>query len=192
MGLPNFLFYYWAANIVKLTYWIIMFADKEGPTWADVELRATLPVSLISILTAPLPLNIKASELNSNLVDQNSIKIWGQFRKHFNLINICSFSPIMFNHLFAPSQIDQAFAVWHRGGLVYFQDIFTDDGFASFKFLCEDHYLPKFHYFRYFQVRSFASKYFPGYPSPPSKGLLYSVLNVNPLLQGAISKTYAL
>ena len=28
LGLPNFLFYYWTANIVKLTYWITAFADK--------------------------------------------------------------------------------------------------------------------------------------------------------------------
>lgn len=120
LGLPNFLFYYWAANIVKMTYWITMFADKEGPVWTDIELKATLPVSLISILTAPLPLNIKLTELNSNLVVQNSIKIWGQFRKHFNLINTCSFSPIMFNHLFVPSQIDHSFAAWHRSGLILF------------------------------------------------------------------------
>lgn len=103
-------------------------------------MRATLPISPISVLAAPLPLNIKLSELNSNLVVQNSVNIWGQFRKHFNLV---SFSPIMFNHLFAPSQIDQAFAVWHRNGLVYLRDLFTDDGFASFKSLCEDHNLPK-------------------------------------------------
>lgn len=123
---------------------------------------------------------------------QNSIKIWAQFRKHFNLTNICRFSPITFNHLFAPSQIDQAFAIWHRSGLVYFQDLFTDDGIASFKFLCEDHNLPKSHYFRYLQVRSFASKFFPGYPSPPSKDLMYLVLNVNPFNKRAISKIYAL
>ena len=47
-----------------------MFTDKDGPVWADIELRASLPVSLISILTAPLPLNIKEDELNSNLVVQ--------------------------------------------------------------------------------------------------------------------------
>ena len=47
LGLPNFLFYYWAANIVKLTHWITMFADKEGPVWNDMELGATLPVSPI-------------------------------------------------------------------------------------------------------------------------------------------------
>lgn len=192
LGLPNLLFYYWSANIAKLTYWITMFADKEGPVWVDMELRATLPASPISILTAPFPLNTRAPVLNTNLVVQNSIKIWGQFRKHFNLTSICSFSPIMFNHLFAPSQIDQAFAVWHRCGLVYFQDLFTEDSFMSFKFLCEDHNLPKSHYFRYLQVRSFASKYFSGYPSPPSKDLLYSVLNVNPFNKGAVSKIYAL
>lgn len=75
LGLPNFLFYYWAANIAKLTYWITTFADKEGPIWATMELESTLPVSPISFLTAPLPLNVKVSEFNSNLVVQNSIKI---------------------------------------------------------------------------------------------------------------------
>lgn len=192
LGLPNFLFYYWAANIVKMTYWITMFADKEGPVWTDMELRSALPVSPISILTAPLPLNIKLTELNSNLVVQNSIKIWGQFRKHFNLTNTCSFSPIMFNHLFVPSQIDHSFAAWHRSGLVFFRDLFTEDGFVSFKFLCENHNLPRSHYFRYLQVRSFASKFFSGYPSPPSKDLLYSVLNVSQPTKRAISKIYAL
>ena len=157
-----------------------MFADKEGPSFPDFNPNC------------PLPLNIKAPELNSNLVVQISIKIWCQFRKHFKLTNVCSFSPIMFKYLFAPSQIDQAFAVWHRSGLVYFQDLFTGEGFATFKFLCEDHNWPKSHYFRYLQVRSFADKFFPGYPFPPSKDLLYSVLNVNPLNKRAISKIYAL
>ena len=164
-----------------------------------MELRATLPVCPMSILTAPLPLKIKTPELNSYLVVQNSIKIWVQFRKNVNLTSICSFSPIMFNHLFAPSQIDQAFAVWHRRGLVYFQDLFTDDSFASFTiyvyiylFLCEDHNLPKSHYFRFLQVQSFASNFFPGCPTPPSKDLLYLVLNVNPFNKRAISKMYAL
>ena len=90
--------------------------------------------------------------------------------------------------------------VWHRdasatcypAGLVYFQDLFTDVGFASFKFRCEDHNLPKCHFCRYLQGRSFASKFFPGYPSPPSKDLLYLVLNVNPFNEYQISKIYAL
>lgn len=101
-------------------------------------------------------MNIKTPELNTNLVVHNSIKIWGQFRKHFNWTSICSFSPIMFNHLFAPSLIDQVFAVCHRSGLIHFHDLLTDDDFASFKSLREDRNLPKSHYFRCLQVRSFA------------------------------------
>lgn len=176
----------------KLTYWFITFPDKEGPIWANMELEATLPVSPISFLTAPLPLNIKTHELNANLVVQNSVKIWGQFRKHFNLKSICGLSPIMCNHLFTPSQLDLAFTVWRRSGLVYFQDLFTYDSFASFTFLCQDHNLSKSHYFTYLQVRSFASKHFPGYPCPPPKDLAYSVLNVNPFNKGTISKIYTL
>ncbi|KAF3837903.1 hypothetical protein F7725_009671 [Dissostichus mawsoni] len=104
-----------------------------------------------------------------------------------NLKSICSFSPIMSNHLFAPSRLDMAFAVWHRSGLVYFQDLFSDDSFVSFTHLCRDHNIPKSHFFRYLQARSFASKHFPGYPCPPSKDLAHSVLNVNPFNKGAVS-----
>ena len=31
LGLPNFMHYYWAANISKFPYWITTFSDREGP-----------------------------------------------------------------------------------------------------------------------------------------------------------------
>ncbi|KAF3844173.1 hypothetical protein F7725_013514 [Dissostichus mawsoni] len=141
-----------------------------------MELESTLPISPISFLTAPLPLNVKVSEFNSNLVVQNSIKIWGQFRKHMNLKSICSFSLIMSNHLFAPSRLDMAFAVWHRSGLVYFQDLFSDESFVSFT-----------HLLGLLRLNTFQE-----YPCPPSKDLAHSVLNVNPFNKGAVSKIYTL
>ena len=69
LGLPHFLFYYWAEHIVKLTYWITMFAYKEVPIWADMGLRA--PSFPDFNLNCPLPLNIKSPEMNSKLVVQN-------------------------------------------------------------------------------------------------------------------------
>lgn len=64
LGLPNFLHNYWSANISKLTYWITTFADKEGPLWSTMELQSSLPVSPISSLASPLPLNLKNHKIN--------------------------------------------------------------------------------------------------------------------------------
>ena len=128
LGLPNFLHYYWASNISKLAYWVTSFSDKNGPAWAMMELSSHASISPISLLTAPLATQINRKTF-SNPVVSNSIRIWVQFRKHFNLDQINSLSPLSFNHLFAPSQVDQCFAGWHRHGLVFFDNLFDDDSF---------------------------------------------------------------
>lgn len=54
LGLPNFLHYYWAANISKLTFWVTAFTDKDGPAWEKMELKAHASISQITLLSAPL------------------------------------------------------------------------------------------------------------------------------------------
>ena len=125
-----------------------------------------------------------------NPVVSNSIRIWVQFRKHFNLDQINSLSPLSFNHLFAPSQVDQCFAGWHRHGLVFFDDLLDESSFLSFEALVKDHNIPRSHFFRYLQVRSFASKHFSTFPKPPDKDSAYDLLNLNPWNKGLVSKAY--
>ena len=50
LGLTNFLWYYWAANIVKLIYWIYTYEDKQGPDWVHVELLSNPLPTLTSLL----------------------------------------------------------------------------------------------------------------------------------------------
>ncbi len=53
LGLPNFLWYYWAADIVKLIHWIYTYENKQGPDWVQMELLSNpLPT-----LTSSLPHN---------------------------------------------------------------------------------------------------------------------------------------
>ncbi len=190
LGLPNLLHYYWSANISKLTYWFTSFTKGEGPLWSLMELQSSLPVSPLSLLTCMLPVTLRNHSLNP--VVENSIKIWTQFRKHFNFTQMIGLTPLTFNHLFPPSQMDQAFKAWHSCGLVYLVDLFDKNSFRSFSSLCQDNNVPKKHYFRYFQVRSFASKYFSSYPSPPESGPTYDILSLNPYGKGLISKIYDL
>ena len=94
LGLPNFLHYYWASNISKLAYWVTSFSDKNGPAWAMMELSSHASISPISLLTAPLATQTNRKTF-SNPVVSNSIRIWVQFRKHFNLDQINSLSPFL-------------------------------------------------------------------------------------------------
>ena len=103
LGLPNFMYYYWTANVSKFPNWITTFSDREGPAWSSMKLHASLPASPISLLTSPLPLNLGTYFVNPTV--KNSLRIWNQFRRHLHFKQASSFSPITFNHLFLPSQI---------------------------------------------------------------------------------------
>lgn len=146
LGLPNLLHYNWAANISKLTYWVTTFSDKDGPSWAKMELYSHTTISPISFLTAPLP-SCTRTKFFCNPVVANSIKIWTQFRRHFNFDQISSFSPLSLNHIFKPSQMDSSFEGWHRLGLVFFQDLFSEESFMSLESLFKKHNIPKSHFF---------------------------------------------
>ena len=187
LGLPHFLFYYWSANISKLNYWISTHENKEGPAWASMELNSNSPLSPISIPSGPLPVSVSLQGLSP--VVKNTLKIWFQFRKHFHFSQAITLLPLANNHLFPPSQIDAAFQVWHRNGLVFFGDLFVEATFASFNMLQKDHNLPNNHFFRYLQVRSFARKHFP-FPSLSPKNATDIILDLDPMLKKRVSKIY--
>lgn len=46
------------------------------------------------------------------------------------------------------------------------------------------------HFFRYLQVRDFASNHFPDFPALPTPTIVDTVLGVNPNLKGSISILY--
>lgn len=187
LGLPNFLFYFWAANISKLKYWISMHENKRGPMWAAMELESSLPLSPVSILSSSLPSNLSLQHLGP--VIRNSLKIWLQFRKHFHFNQPITLLPLVRNHLFPPSQADTAFETWHRNGLVFFKDLFVDGTFASFDLLQKNNNIPKSHFFRYLQVCSFVKKHFP-FPHLPPKNVLSTILELDPNGRRRVAKIY--
>lgn len=44
-------------------------------------------------------------------------------------------SPLTFNHLFQPSQLDLDFKAWHSCGLAFFADLFDKESLKSYSFL---------------------------------------------------------
>ncbi len=57
LAMNNYLYYYWVANIHKVTFWALDLSDDESPVWSLKEKFLSNPVSLRSLICGPLPLS---------------------------------------------------------------------------------------------------------------------------------------
>lgn len=106
LALPNFLFYYWTANVRNMLFWCS--SDDQPPPWLRIEEDACDNCSLTSLLCLPLPLS--PLTFSNNVIVKNCLKIWCQFRRHFTLQSTPLLCPVHLNPLFPPSFTDKAFA----------------------------------------------------------------------------------
>ena len=190
LGLPNFMFYYWAANIKKVSYWNAVFENSCGPIWACMEMSSDPQVSLISVLCSALPSGFPIRIHNP--VINSTFKIWRQFRKHFGFTQMCGHMPLINNPLFAPSRDDSghsAFKTWHDNGVPSFGELYRDGTFASFETLKRDYDLPTSHFFRFLQARSFAQEHFT-FPIMTNKSVIDIILDWDSYTRCNISNIY--
>ena len=92
--------------------------------------------------------------------------------------------------MFTPSCIDAAFAAWSSKGIRTIQNLFIEDVFASFLQLAQTYALPKTHFFRYLQIRSFVQKSFGSFPDKPTDTHYDCILELNSDCKGLISQVY--
>lgn len=186
LALPNFLLYYWATNTRTLLYWIS--GNNHPPSWFQIEKSSCESSSLTSFLC--LPLTTQSSSHTNNIIVKNSLMIWMQLRRHFGLQATPLLTPLHANPLFSPSISDQSFTTWDKHGIISVKKLYINGIFASFDELARVFDLPRTHFFKYLQVRNFVRNKFPGFPSIPPNTLIDTVLNINPVLKGSISKLY--
>ncbi len=153
-----------------------------------MEQTACNPVSLRSLLCAPIPVSKHYS--TNNPVVCGSLRIWSQFRLHFNSKQALPSAPILLNPLFPPSLIDSAFQLWSRNGISCVKDLFKDGVFISFQQLRTDFEIPQSNFFRYLQVRSFIKKHFSPSLNQPEGGWIDELLNMDPFRRGMVSILY--
>lgn len=70
---PNFIHYYWAANIQTLVHWL----KNPGAAWCNLEAQSCQSPSLSAPVCSSLPLS--PSRHSSNPLVQSTLKIWMQF-----------------------------------------------------------------------------------------------------------------
>ena len=162
LGLPNFMLYYWAANIQKILSWWY----ESELDWCKMESLSCHTSSLVALTCSPLPLSV--SNYTSNPVILSTLKIWAQFRKYFKLNNLVLLGPLCNNHIFLPSKLDSAFALWKEKGIKSFRDLFSNGTFVDFESLSQRHDLPRTNFFRYLQARSFVKGFCSTFPHLPA------------------------
>ncbi len=82
LSLPNFMYYYWAANIQKLVFWV---QDSSLP-WCSLEAKSCVSSSLPAMVFSSLPMS--PSHYTDNPIVRSSLKIFFQFRRHFKFTSI--------------------------------------------------------------------------------------------------------
>lgn len=188
MALPNFRFYYWAANIRCITFWSYFHNRSDCPSWVAIELGSAKNCSVPALLGSKLPL--PPNKPIDNPVVRHTLRVWAQFRRHFGLSDFCLSSPISANHLFQPSLLVPTFQEWQRLGIERFRDLFIDNSFVSFEQLTEKFNLPKSHFFMYLQIRHFLRCQIPSFPQAPDVNIADALLNLQPSRRGLISIIY--
>ncbi|CAJ1062856.1 LINE-1 reverse transcriptase -like protein [Xyrichtys novacula] len=184
LALPNFKFYYWAANISKIICW----SQHPDLDWCKIEANSCLNTSLLALTTTKLPILPKRHSANPIVV--STLQIWSQFRTFFGLRELSPYSPIYNNHLFAPSITDPSYLTWHRLGLSRLSDLYIDGIFANFRELANKYELPNSHLFRFFQIRDFVKTHNPSFPNKPPSSGMEPILEAPGQLKGLLSFVY--
>ncbi|KAF7645017.1 hypothetical protein LDENG_00211670 [Lucifuga dentata] len=80
-GLPNLRYYYWAANIRALLYWM-NYSPGTAPKWVILENSScsSSSICLQALLCTKLPLAEPISKFSLNPIVKHSFTIWSQFR----------------------------------------------------------------------------------------------------------------
>ena len=143
---PNMLHYYWAANILMLKKW----CHSPEIIWCSMEANSCPRSSLPALLFAPLPTSY--SQYTNNPVVLSSLKIWSQFRQHFQIKSPSVLMPICKNHLFPPSTMDLTYSKWKEKGLISFSDLYSNGLFSSLGGLSTKLDNQHISFFRFFSI----------------------------------------
>lgn len=122
------------------------------------------------------------------------IGVWQEVRKYLkDSPSLSCFSPIWSNNFFSPGKADAGFKMWADRSEKQIKDIYGKNGnILTFEELIRKYNIPRKHFFKYLQLRSFIRANQNKYMSCPSLTLLEKTLLKNPFGKGIISEFYDL
>ena len=189
LQIPNFLWYYWAAQIRAAMYW---FMDNASVPWVTIERATTSPLPLNLYLYADSLKNLLKTTHNPFV--KNTIKVWHKLQAHLNLgSGISAFTPIWGNHRFPPGRSDPGFKLWAERGISKVMDMYNDNNILhSFEDLQRLYSIPRKHFFKYLQIRNYILTAFKQSPHKPSLTCLEEAILGHLQGRGQVSFLYKL
>lgn len=184
LRLPNMKFYYWAAQLRAAMFY---FMNKDVPIWVEMESSST-ELPLCSYMYSAQRKTLLKQTHNPFL--RNTISIWHDAHTFLNEnIKLSCFTPIWRNDSFKPGRQDVGFKQWIDLGISKMKDLFNDHTLMSFQQLVDKYNLPRKHFFKYLQIRSFIHAQSKTYATPPLSQLeQYTVNHLQG--RGQLSKLY--
>ncbi len=142
--------YYWAAQLRAA---MCCFHTTDIPAWMEIENNT---------LELPLHLYIYSSQIKKlikhthNPFLKNTISIWHEAHAFLNeTVKLSYFAPIWGNDSFKPGRCDAGFKHWMDKGISKIADLYSEGTLMSFQQLIDKYNLPRKHFFKYLQIRSF-------------------------------------
>ena len=151
---PNLQWYYWAAQLRSIMFY---FTTEVSPAWLELEscsVSVKLPLHLYMYSAGLKHLRKKTD----NPIVLNMINVWHDIQKYMGITNSLScFTPIWGNVNFSPGTSDAGFRLWATKGLRKIQDLYKKEVLMSFEELSIKYDIPRNHFFKYLQLRSYIS-----------------------------------
>lgn len=138
MAAPNFIYYYWAANIRPIVHWLYEDLGADAPSWLQLEAASCHPSSHSPLVFSN---TVPPTDYTKNIIVKCTVKIWIQFRHHSNWTSISLKAPMQSNHLFKPALLDKVYSVWEDRGIKTFSDLYDNGIFMSFTKLTDKYQL---------------------------------------------------
>lgn len=188
LQLPNLKWYYMAAQLTSASYY---FCTTAPPAWVNIEQE--------SIPDLPLNLYLYSSDIKTlkkrtkNPFLKNTISVWHAAHKHIGDMPVLSqFTPIWGNEQFTPGKKDGGFRLWNIKGVQKMMDLYADGVLLSFDQLCQRYQIPKKHFFKYLQIKSYMSSKYKQIMCIPPLSKLEELTLVNSEEKGHVSRYYSM
>ncbi len=185
LGLPNFEYYFWAAQLKPMTAWI---NGSTETRWLNIEKY------LCQETLSNLPFIDKTiQEIRMGEWTRATLSIWNMIQTVFNLPKLVSpMSRISMIRNFLPNRLDTGFKKWSDHGLTYLYELFHEGHVKSFELIREEYGVPKTDFFRFLQIRNFLIKHkeFNKITNPNEIDKFWMKVKSNHTLDKIISKLY--
>lgn len=151
LGLPNFQYYFWAAQLRNLISWSM---ERYESLWVQMEAKPFEPLPLISLLFINHFEKIKNMDKCFSVF--NTLQTWRDCRKKSGITSCTSIYSPIFQNPDLNIQITMVnIGQWINSGVIQFKDLLNlNMQLKSFIDLRSEYNIPNKHFFKYLQIRS--------------------------------------